>query len=135
MNYWLVPCNVRVFDIVRHFEKKDVAFFKKNRALSVGDIVYIYVAKPYSAVKYKGVVIKSVVSPDDIPQEYHPSRLDINTYVEIRKVLVFPDNVFSRVDLMQNGIGQLVNQQCISGKTKDYFLSIEEKIREVMTDA
>lgn len=128
MGYWLIPCNVKNFDIIHHFEINDTAFFKKNRALSIGDIVYIYVASPYSSVKYKGEVIRARVSPNDLPEEYKSLRFDSGTFVEVRKIYTFMDNVLTRDKLKENGVGQVVNQQSISGKTLDYFLSVEKRL-------
>lgn len=47
MEKWILPCSVKNYDIVEHFKNEKTAFFKKNRALTVGDEVYIYAAKPF----------------------------------------------------------------------------------------
>lgn len=129
MNCWLIPCNVKNFDIVRHFDANDTAFFKKNRALAVGDIVYIYVASPYSSVRYKGEVIRTGISSSNLPDIYQTKRLDGGSYIEVRKTLVFPENLISRETLQENGVGQVVNQQSINGKALDYLLSVENAIK------
>lgn len=128
MNHWLIPCNVKNFDIVHHFSITDTAFFKKNRALSVGDIVYIYVASPYSAVLYKGEIIKAGVLSSELPEEYIMSWFDSGTYVEVKKIVAFPDQFLTRDKLKDFGVGQVVNQQSISGKTLDKLLSLEDKL-------
>lgn len=61
MQKWMIPCNVKNFDVVEHFRTNTTAFFKRNRALSLGDEVYIYVASPYSEIKYKGVIKAAIL--------------------------------------------------------------------------
>ena len=128
MNHWLIPCSVKKFDIVQHFSITDTAFFKRNRALSVGDIVYIYVASPYSAVLYKGEIIKAGVLPSELPEEYKTTRFDSGTYVEVKKIMDFPDRFLTKDELKDCGVGQVVNQQSISEKSLDYLMSLEDKL-------
>ena len=88
MQKWMIPCNIKNFDVVEHFKNNKTAFFKKNRALAVGDEVYIYVAKPYSEVKYKGRVTRTGVAQSELGQQYKVSRLDESTFVEVELLIV-----------------------------------------------
>ena len=47
MTKWMIPCNVKNFNIVEHFKREKTAFFKRNRAIAVGDEVFIYVANHF----------------------------------------------------------------------------------------
>ena len=125
MQKWVVPCNVKNFDIVKHFETHTTAFFKRNRALSVGDEVYVYVAKPYSEIKYKGVVTKIGIKPSEVDKEYKVSCIEEKTFVLVELLKSFPDHTFPSEALMKHGLGQVVNQQLIRGKIEDYISEIE----------
>ncbi len=46
MNYWIMPCNLKVFDIIQHVNKNNIVVWKKLIRAEEGDIVYIYVGMP-----------------------------------------------------------------------------------------
>ncbi len=55
MKYWIIPCNVKAYDVKGAFEKLDVLDWKQSNNLKsamIGDIVLIYLSKPYSYIKY-----------------------------------------------------------------------------------
>lgn len=131
---WLIPCNVKNFDIIEHFKKEKTAYFKRNRALSVGDEVYIYVAKPFSEIKFKGHVIKTGIPATEVSGQYKVSCGDEKSFIEVELDKVFPDGTFSGENLKIHGLGQVVNQQIIRGKIEDYILDIEGGLQKVSTD-
>lgn len=128
MQKWMIPCNIKNFDVVEHFKNNKTAFFKKNRALAVGDEVYIYVAKPYSEVKYKGRVTRTGVTQSELGQQYKVSRLDESTFVEVELLIVFPEKSLPGNLLKEHGLGQVVNQQIIRGETEQFIASIEHSL-------
>ena len=54
---WLVPANPKYYDVIAHFKDKDITTWKQSSNINIGDIVYIYVAEPYSAILYKCEVL------------------------------------------------------------------------------
>ena len=128
MTKWMIPCNVKNFNIVEHFKSEKTAFFKRNRALAVGDEVYIYVAKPFSEVKYKGHVIKTGIPANEIDIKYGVPRGEEKSFIEVELDKVFPEGTFTGKDLMDHGLGQVVNQQIIRGKTEEYIRAIENQL-------
>lgn len=56
---WIIPANPTVYDIIGHFERTDMIEWKKPKDVQVGDIVYIYMCKPYAAILYKCDVVKT----------------------------------------------------------------------------
>lgn len=126
MQKWVVPCNVKNFDIVEHFATQNTAYFKRNRPLALGDEVYIYLAKPYSEIKYKGVVIKTGINPTDVDKAYKVSCIEDKTFALIELTKEFPSQTFPVDALKEHGLGQVVNQSLIRGKIEDYITSIEE---------
>ena len=75
---WIVPCSVKFFDVVNHFEENNTIVWRKVSALKKGDTAYIYIGAPYSEIKYKCHIID-----DDVDEK----TLQSNEYA-IRKTMM-----------------------------------------------
>ncbi len=64
-SFWIVPGNPKYYDIEAHFQKKKDITWKQSSRIRPGDIVYMYVAAPVSAVRWKCIVRES-----DIPYSF-----------------------------------------------------------------
>jgi len=128
MQKWMIPCNVKNFDVVEHFRTNTTAFFKRNRALSLGDEVYIYVASPYSEIKYKGVIIQTGIKSSEVDKAYKVSRIEEKTFVLVEITKTFPEKTFPSSLLKENGLGQVVNQQPLTGKIEKFIIDIENSL-------
>ena len=54
MAQWIIPCNIKYYDVVGAFNKlKKLDWKQSNKSIQVGDEVFIYVGNPVKAVKYK----------------------------------------------------------------------------------
>ena len=65
---WIVACNPRNYNVDAAFSKLQVVDWKQSFNANVGDTVYIYVAAPIKAVKYKCTVVdtnKPKITIDD----------------------------------------------------------------------
>lgn len=65
---WIIPGNLKYFDIIGAFNKLQNINWKQSSNVNAGDIVYIYVGKPISAIKFKCIALKvnlDKVSIDD----------------------------------------------------------------------
>ena len=129
MTRWMVPCNVKKYDIVKDFKKGKLVYFKRNRALVKGDEVYIYVAKPYSEIKFKGHVVQDTVHLDDVDENNKSFFEKGTTVVIIELDKQFPEGTFRVDELKRNGLGQVVNQQIICGKLEKYILGVEDSLQ------
>lgn len=56
---WIVPANPKYFDVCNAFDEKDINLWKQSTNINVGDIVYIYVGAPISALMYRCEVLKT----------------------------------------------------------------------------
>ena len=45
---WIVPCNIKHFDLISHFESSDTVVWKNSFTIKQGDIVYIYIGALYN---------------------------------------------------------------------------------------
>ena len=47
MEQWIIPCNIKYYDVEGAFEKlKCLDWKQSNKSIHVGDEVYIYIGKP-----------------------------------------------------------------------------------------
>lgn len=127
---WLLPCNVKYFDIIKHFEANEVAYFKRNRYMTPGDIVYIYVSAPYSEILYKAEVLERGISAESIDDTNHVLNTAERTYVKVRLLKKFPHGCLPRKELFAHKLGQVVNQQRIRFELEDYIDAVELKIAQ-----
>ena len=63
MNVWLLSANSRIYNHQRAFEEQGYIDWKQTRNFSVGDIVYIYLTKPSSRIRYKTTVVAIDLPP------------------------------------------------------------------------
>jgi hypothetical protein len=62
---WLIPANCHYYDVDKAFDARDVIEWKQSSLMHVGDIVYMYISSPISAITYQCEVVET-----DIPFEY-----------------------------------------------------------------
>jgi 5-methylcytosine-specific restriction enzyme A len=53
MRKWIIPCNIKNYDVIGAFSHLKRLNWKQSTHIEVGDTVYIYTAKPYSRVTHK----------------------------------------------------------------------------------
>ena len=133
---WVVPCNIKHFDLISHFEKSDTVVWKNSFTIKQGDTVYIYVGAPISEIRYRCTVISDSV-PDEIlaKNEYAIVEKTGNNYfskkikyVQLKRVVAYPEKLFVLEDLRKNGLGQVQIQARADRKLKVYLDSIEDRI-------
>ncbi len=67
MEQWIIPCNVKYYDVEGAFKKlKKLDWKQSARTIEVGDEVFIYVGKPISAIKYRCKVNKVNLNSTEI---------------------------------------------------------------------
>lgn len=76
---WIIPSNPRYYDIEHAFDEAEEIEWKQGRGINVGDIVYLYVGAPVSAVRYCCRVTKT-----DIPYDFDNGKLKITSLMLIK---------------------------------------------------
>ena len=114
INYWTIPCNINDYDVVSAFkELKTIEWKQVLSSVCVGDIVYIYVGKPYSQILYKCKINKVNLDRTTIDDKKFWS--DPNNYGsylnEVRSLLV-QDKVISHIFLLFFGIYSIFSCLC-----------------------
>lgn len=76
---WIVPANPNYYDMIHCFDHKDIMEWKQSSDIHIGDIVYMYVGAPYSAILYKckAVAVK-------IPYSYKDDNISMSYIMRIQ---------------------------------------------------
>lgn len=75
---WVIPSNPKHYDIQAAFEAADEIDWKQGRGIKAGDIVFMYVGAPFSAILYKCRVTQT-----DIPYQYS-GKINIKSLMRIK---------------------------------------------------
>lgn len=129
-NSWGIPCNPSYYDIDKALKELPAIWYKQNlKDVSAGDYVYLYLSAPFSAYKYKCLVLDSNVKLSDIDtnedkQYYLKPETLVSTQTYMRIKLIKEGNV-SIKDIIQNveNIGAAPQNQISLKKNYLDFLS------------
>lgn len=96
---WLVPANPKYYDIEKAFAENDTIMWKQSSNISVGDIIYIYMAAPFSAIRYK-----CVAEEVNIPYKYDDGNVSMRYVMKIRLLHRFDDGQLNFAELKELGV-------------------------------
>ncbi len=98
---WIVPANPKYYDIEKAVsENKDGKFlWKQGRGVAVGDTVYLYIAAPISAIRYKCEVLRI-----DIPYKYSDDNISMSELMELKLVRRYDKKPISFAMLKEHGV-------------------------------
>lgn len=108
---WIVPANLKYFDIIQAFEENDIIIWKQSSKIKKGDIAYMYVANPISAILYKCEVIDI-----NIPYDYEDKNLKINKVMKIKLMKKYEKDFMTFEKLKKYGITTIRGQITCSEK-------------------
>ena len=87
---WLIPSNPKYYDIVHAFDETDTIDWKQGAGIKKGDVVFMYIGAPVSAVLYKCKVTET-----NIPCHYQDENLTITALMKIRLLKRYPPEQFT----------------------------------------
>lgn len=79
---WIVPANPKYYDVINYFNNNNEIIWKQSCDIHVNDIVYLYVANPYSKIMYKCKVMEV-----NIPYEYKDKNVSIKHAMKIKLIM------------------------------------------------
>ena len=109
-NEWVVPVNMDYFDVEDYYDNHNNPVIKMSSSMNVGDIVYVYLSKPYSCILYK-TIIKEL----DAYHEYE-GRF---AYVDILKKYNREDITFNK--MKELGVGAVRGARRITKELSNYI--------------
>lgn len=108
---WLIPANPKFYDVIHCFNETDTIIWKQSTNIKVGDIVYLYVGEPYSAILYKCEAMEV-----DIPYEYKDHNLSITTVMKIKLMKRYDKDKFTFKKLNDYGIRAIRGPRSITNE-------------------
>ncbi len=128
---WVLPCNIKYYDIEKHFKENETIVWAKRKNICNEDVVYVYLAAPYSEIKYKCLVEDSSISLDYV-EKTAPYAL-VNTengpfkdYMLLKIVKEYPEGMLKRSELNQHGLGQVQMVARADRRLKAYIDDLEK---------
>ncbi len=108
MSSWIVPCNLAYYDVDGAFTNLPFVTWKQTRNVCVGDIIYIYVGKPISAIKYKTQAVavdQTVRNYDDSAFAIVPTKYaDNEKFMDLELLQTYDDSALPLALLHENGL-------------------------------
>lgn len=96
---WLLPANPKYYDIEAALARTDTTLWKQSGAFIKGDIVYLYVGAPVSAVRYRCRVVET-----DIPYEYADKNVRMKKAMRLRVTARYAADAFPLARLREHGV-------------------------------
>ncbi len=98
-NVWLVPANPAYFDVEGAFASDDRLLWKQYPGIKTGDVVYMYLGAPISAIRFRCEVVET-----GIPYAYEDAHLSMRQVMRIRQTHVFATSCFPLAVLKTYGV-------------------------------
>lgn len=76
---WIIPANPKYYDVINCFNNTDEIIWKQSSDIHVNDIIYLYVANPYSKIMYKCKAVEV-----NIPYEYKDKNVSMSHVMKIK---------------------------------------------------
>ena len=97
---WLVPSNYKYFDVIEAFEKEDVITWKQgNDNMRPGDIAYIYVGAPFSAILFRCEIVEA-----DIPYTGGIEHVNVKKLIRIKRFAKYEPDALNLKKLKEFGV-------------------------------
>lgn len=96
---WIVPVNPKYYDINKAFSQNDSILWKQSNHISVGDIVYLYIAAPVSSILYKCEAIEV-----DIPYNYDDGKVHMSQVMRLKLIEKYEPTLLTLEKLKEHGI-------------------------------
>ena len=117
MTHWLFPANTKFYDVVGAFSEIQT-YWPVNTKVSVGDVVYIYLAAPYKQIGFVCDVIDVGLDQDSILESIRPffknmfdDKKQSKLFMKLQTISIIPiDNeaLLAYKHLKQNGLNGML---------------------------
>ncbi len=127
---WIVSYNTKNFDLVSFLQDHDSFVMKKTRSLQRGDVVYLYIAKPYGCVLYRCLVTDDHVGEEKLAENRYAIEKYAShkmSYMELSVEFRFSGKGMTFSFLRDNGVGQLLNPSRLDQSTLNAISRIRQQ--------
>ena len=121
---WIVPANPRWFDldVILRPDKDGCFLFKQSSSVCVGDTVYVYVAAPVSAIRFKCEAVEV-----NIPDDYRDNHVTVKKLMRLRIEREYADPPVSLSLMREHGVTTVRGPRSMP-------LSLQEEIEHLYRD-
>ena len=120
---WFVPANPKYYDIEDAFSHQDEIYWKQGGKFEPGDIAYMYVGAPASAILYKCVVTETFCGT------YTNHKGKACNMMKIRKLEEYDRSLLPWSVIKTTGIGTAQGTKYINPKLKELIAKTLEEHR------
>ena len=131
MENWILPCNVRFFDVEKHFEEHDTVVWKRGASTKEGDVVYLYLGAPYSQILYRCIVEKEELTKEEVEENKYAVRAGATPktkYMLLKLEYKYKEGTMTLDKLREHGLGQTQKQARTSRSVQGFINSINKTI-------
>lgn len=96
---WIVPVNPKYYDLEKAFSENKTILWKQSSHVSVGDLVYLYIAAPVSAIRYKCQAVEV-----DIPYQYDDGNVHMDHVMKLKQMAQYERPLFTLDKLKEHGV-------------------------------
>lgn len=135
MQYWIVPCNIGIYDIDSAISANGgYCWWRQNDNFAVGDVVFIYISKPVQAIRYRMEITAVNVAETErlMPEQrwvdkgLYYETLGSNELARFELREKYPDEEYPLSSLKQHGLKNYPQSVRIIGKELLGFLLHKE---------
>jgi 5-methylcytosine-specific restriction protein A len=127
---WIIPCNPHSYNLQAALTNSDEVYWRQNARYEIGDIIYIYLSKGVSAIRYKAIVIGTDI---EIKSEDDPYWIDKTMQsqklqkVLLKRIKTFNTALLSYDLLKESGLKSTIQGPIkLKGSLRDYVNRIDQ---------
>lgn len=128
---WIIPCNIKYYDVVGVFKKFKIIDWKQSTNISINDIVYIYLGKPWKQIKYKCIVREvnlKQASREDVEFILDGSQyIDYGRYMRLELIDEYIDGMFTNLELKENGVTSVQGPRTVPERLRTFMDKVIEQ--------
>lgn len=130
---WVITCNPSYYDVNVAFNKLKKIEWKQSVNINAGDIVYIYVGKPFKEIKYKCIAKKVDLSSagriDDSEFILDNSNYnDYGRYMELSLLVKYDEQQYPLSKLKEHGLKSVQGPSKLNEELYNYIKLIETNL-------
>lgn len=115
-NEWIIPANPNYFDIDEAFNNSKTIIWKQSTNIKVGDIIYLYVGSPVSAIRYK-----CRVEEVNIPYDYNDQNVKMKYVMKIKLLDSYNKELFPFSKLKEYGVNAIRGPRFMPKELSNYI--------------
>lgn len=130
---WIIPCNILYYDVIGAFNELKKIEWKQSVNIKENDIVYIYLGKPFSQIKYKCIARKVDLERagriDDSKFILDGSNyINYGRYMELELLCEYEDQQYPYCNLKNKGLKSVQGPSRVNDELSNYIKLIQIKM-------